>query len=162
MCTLLSYTLTHTYTHKHTDTHTAQCRIEGSVMDSPEHVCVVANALRQGTWVTTAPRGSSASADDRSQHRLSFRRGNGTRRMVILPLSASITVTSLNHRLCFNPSCRTGGELSSSVMLSGVTWYRVSLMAVCRSRNVELLCVYINNWYRIASVPLWPNVRWNN
>lgn len=42
----------------HTHTQTMQCRTEGSVMDSPEHVCVVANALRQGTWLTTAPEGA--------------------------------------------------------------------------------------------------------
>lgn len=41
-----------------THAQTVQCRAEGSVMDSPEHVCVVANALRQGTWLTTAPEGA--------------------------------------------------------------------------------------------------------
>lgn len=70
----------------------------GSVMDSPEHVCVVANALRQGTWLTTAPEGDRrrrrARAAKRSQHQTSFRKErNGTRRAVILRLSASITVT---------------------------------------------------------------------
>lgn len=46
-------TLSKTFTHTHTC-----CRAEGSVMDSPEHVCVVANSLRQGTWLTTAPKGA--------------------------------------------------------------------------------------------------------
>lgn len=40
----------------------AHCRAVGSVIVSPEHVCIAANALRQGTWLTTKAGGSLASA----------------------------------------------------------------------------------------------------
>lgn len=55
----------HTVTHACEHKRKAHCRAGGSVMDSPEHVCVVANALRQGTWLTTVPEGASASAASR-------------------------------------------------------------------------------------------------
>lgn len=126
---------THTHTHicalTHTSTQTVHCRAMGSVMGSPEHVCVVANALRQGTWLTTAPGEARnqrrADPAKRSQHQTSFRKGDSTQHAVILPLPVSITMTFFKKKKtssCFNSSCLSGAELSSSVMVSGV-WLKV-------------------------------------
>lgn len=98
---LCSFAHAATYARTHTHKQHTAGGAEGSVMDSPEHVCVAANALRQGTWFTTAPEGArgvsgEAHAADRSQHQTSFWKENSTQRPVFLRLSASITVTFSN------------------------------------------------------------------
>lgn len=71
-----------THTLRHTSAH---ARSGGSLSDSPERVSVALNALRQGTWLTTAPAGArrlqQAHSVRRSQHQTSFSRGGGGRRV---------------------------------------------------------------------------------
>lgn len=152
MCTL-SPTTRHTVTHTYTQT--VHCRAVGSVMASPEHVCVVANALRQGTWLTTAPKGARhqrrAHAANCSQHQTSFQKGNSTQRTVILQLSASITVTFSNHLHasihltelelnCHHHLWSQGFERKCSTIRHNIR-FSIPLMTANESGNIELIGV---------------------